>query len=62
MTTGRLTGKNYYYGCGNYLHELPEIKLGSLEYLHLADEDILKWEYAGGGLLNFFTNNFWNEL
>jgi hypothetical protein len=46
----------------NYLHELPKIELGGLEYLHLADEDVLKWEDAGGRLLNLLTNNFWNEL
>ena len=46
----------------NDLHELPEVKLGGLQDLHLADVHVLEGEDAWGGLLNLLSNNLRDEL
>lgn len=37
-------------------HQLGQVELGLLEYLDLADEDVLKWEDLVAFLLNLLAN------
>jgi len=43
-------------------HQLGQVELGLLEYLDLADEDVLKWEDLVAFLLNLLANLVGEQL
>jgi hypothetical protein len=45
-----------------YLHQLREIKLGSLQNLNLAHDGVLERVDTSSSLLYFLSNNLGNEL